>query len=52
MVKNKIGLSLDSYVFYSTVIDFEGRFTMNHHNDTQFFLAGRAERFGKGFSTF
>jgi len=34
------------------MVDFEGRFAVYHHNDTEFFLALGAEWFGESGSAF
>ena len=34
------------------MVDFEGGFAVNHHNDTQFFAALGAEWFGEGTGSF
>jgi len=39
---------LNSDVLNGTVIDFEGGFAADHHDDAQFLLALGAERFGEG----
>ena len=46
------GAVLEPDAFDGSLVQFEGGFAMDHHDDAKFFTAGWAYRPGEGFSPF